>query len=226
MLGKKSVEQELSKSGLNTSGLVGSAYANVENAYGNNLASLQTSRDKAINDINRQLIDAEIEYSRQESELLADIENAKLEIQQYGNELAWNHYQDAITNYLNFENLDHSKYIDERDFNYQVSRDNVADEQWTQQFNYQKGRDQVADNQWTQEFNLAQKKNSNSGSSSSGSRSNSVVESFSGDDEPEAKDNADNNILKVGLRSAILGAYQAGKIDDNYAEQLFNKLGL
>ena len=61
MLGKKSVEQELSQAGLNTSGLVGSAYANVENTYGNNLANLQIARDNSIKDINNQLNDAQIQ---------------------------------------------------------------------------------------------------------------------------------------------------------------------
>lgn len=149
MLGKKSVEQQLSQAGLNTSGLLGSAYANVENAYGNNLATLQTNRDNSINDINEQLNNANIQYAIQENELLADIENAKLELQKYGDELAYQKYQDALNNYLTFANYD-----------------------------YQKDRDKVADSQWNKEYDLAlkqyelSKKNSTaSRSSSSGSRS-------------------------------------------------------
>ena len=148
MLGKKSVEQELSQAGLNTSGLVGSAYANVENAYGNNLATLQTARDQSINNINKQLNEAQLQYAKQENELLANIENAKLELQKYGNELAYKKYQDALTNYMNFANYDYSKAKDERDYNYQVERDKIAD------------------SQWQQEFDLAKKKSSSSGSSS------------------------------------------------------------
>lgn len=144
MLGKKSVEQELSQAGLNTSGLLGSAYANVENAYGNNLATLQTNRDISINDINEQVNNANIQYAIQESELLADIENAKLEIQKYGDELAYQKYQDALNNYLTFANYD-----------------------------YQKDRDKVSDSQWDKEYDLAlkqyelSKKNSTASSSSS-----------------------------------------------------------
>lgn len=147
MLGKKSVEQQLSQAGLNTSGLVGSAYANVENAYGNNLATLQTARDQSMNNINKQLNEAQLQYAVKESELLADIENAKLELQKYGNELAYKKYQDALTNYMNFANYDYNKAIDERDYNYQVERDKIAD------------------SQWQQEFDLAKKKSSSSGSS-------------------------------------------------------------
>lgn len=158
MLGKKSVEQELSQAGLNTSGLLGSAYANVENAYGNNLATLQASRDQSINNINKQLNEAQMQYAIQEKQLLSDIENAKLELQKYGNELAYKKYQDALSNYMSFANYDYNKAIDERDYNYKVGRDAVADEQWQKEFDmsnnqwqkeydYQLGRDKVSDSQ-------------------------------------------------------------------------------
>lgn len=151
MLGKKSVEQELSQAGLNTSGLLASAYSNVENAYGNNLATLQANRDNSINDINEQLNNANIQYAIQENELLADIENAKLELEKYGNELAYQKYQDALNNYMNFANYDYQKSVDDRNYNYQKYIDD-------RDYNYQVSRDKVADNQWQQEFNLAQKK--------------------------------------------------------------------
>lgn len=134
MLGKKSVEQELSRAGLNTSGLLGSAYANVENAYGNNLVGLQKSRDASVNDINKQLNEAQLQYSIKESELLSDIENAKLELQKYGNELAYQKYQDALNNYMTFANYDYNKAIDDRNYNYQVERDKVADSQWEREY--------------------------------------------------------------------------------------------
>lgn len=161
MLGKKSVEQELSQAGLNTSGLVGSAYANVENAYGNNLANLQTARDNSIKDINKQLNDAQIQYAMKESELLADIENAKLELQKYGNELAYKKYQDALNNYMNFANYDYNKLIDERNYNYQLGRDKVADEQWQKEYDFA-----------LRQYEDSLKKNSSSGSSRSSSGSN------------------------------------------------------
>lgn len=134
MLGKKSVAQQLSQAKLNTSGLVGSAYANVENAYGNNLTTLQGNRDNSINNINKQLNESNLQYAIQESKLLADIEDAKLELQKYGNELAYKKYQDALSNYLNFANYDRQKYTDDRDFNYQKERDAISDSQWQQEF--------------------------------------------------------------------------------------------
>lgn len=158
MLAKKQVAQQLSQAGLNTNGVVGTAYANVENAYGNNLASLQTSRDDSINDINKQLNEAQMQYAIKESELLGDIENAKLELQKYNNELAYQKYQDAIANYMNFANYDYTKATNDRDYNYQVQRDKVADEQWQK------------------EYELALKKASSSSSrSSSGTTTNSTL---------------------------------------------------
>lgn len=153
MLGKKNVEQQLSQAGLNTSGLLGSAYTNVENAYGNNLATLQNNRDNSINDINKQINETSMQYEIQRNQLLSDIENSKLELQKYGNELAYQKYQDALNNYMNFANYDYQKSVDDRNYNYQV------------------GRDKVADSQWQQEFDLAKKKSSSSGSSKSSSSS-------------------------------------------------------
>lgn len=168
MLGQKNVEQELSQAGLNTTGIVNSAYSNLENAYGNNLANLQTARDKSINDINKQVNDTNLQYAIKQSELLADIENAKLDLQKYGNELAYQKYQDALNNYMNFANYD-----------YQKEQDALAQSNWKKQyqqalaeFEYQKKQDALAQQNWLKEYALA-KKNSNSSASRSSSRSSS-----------------------------------------------------
>lgn len=168
MLGKKSVEQQLSQAGLNTSGLLGSAYANVENAYGNNLAALQTNRDNSINDINEQLNNANIQYAIQESELLADIENAKLELQKYGDELAYQKYQDALNNYLTFANYD-----------------------------YQKDRDAVADSQWNKEYDLALKQYELSKKNSTASSSGSSRSSSSRSSSSSSKTTSSGNTTKI-----------------------------
>ena len=164
MLGKKNVEQELSQAGLNTSGLVGSAYANVENAYGNNLATLQASRDKSIDSINKQLNESQLQYDIKENELLADIENAKLELQKYGNELAYKKYQDALSNYMDFTNYDYNKSISDRDYNYKLARDKVADDQWQKEYDLS-----------LRKYEDSKKSRSSGSSSGSSSRSSSGV---------------------------------------------------
>lgn len=178
MLGKKSVEQELSQAGLNTSGLLGSAYANVENAYGNNLATLQTNRDNSINDINEQLNNANIQYAIQESELLADIENAKLEIQKYGDELAYQKYQDALNNYLTFANYD-----------YQKDRDKVSDSQWDKEYDLALKQYELSKKNSTASSSGSSKSYSSSSSSSSNSSSSSKKNSFSNNSNSSNKSN-------------------------------------
>lgn len=158
MLGKKTAEQQLSQAGLDKTGTVASAYSSIENAYGNNLATLQANRDNSLQDINTQLNNAQLQYASQQSELLADIESAKLELQKYGNELAYQKYQDALTNYMNFANYDYTKSTNDRDYNYQVSRDNVADSQWQKEY-------ELA----LKEYELSKKNSTASSSSSSGS---------------------------------------------------------
>lgn len=229
MLARQNVKQQLSQAGLNTSGLVGSAYANVDNAYGNNLATLQKARDNSINNINKQLNDAQMQYAIQESELLADIENAKMELQKYGNELAYKKYQDALSNYMNFANYDYNKAKDERDYNYQLERDKVAD------------------NQWQQEFDLAKKKASSSGSGSSrssGYSSKNISKEFTGNDLSESAQRLLNDINRWKsyaekgstaykkfndtdyIRETININLENGNISRAEAEKLWNDLNL
>lgn len=205
MLGKKSVEQELSQAGLNTSGLVGSAYANVENTYGNNLANLQIARDNSIKDINNQLNDAQIQYAMKESELLADIENAKLELQKYGNELAYQKYQDALSNYMNFANYDYSKSKDERDYNYQVGRDKVSDEQWQKEYDLA-----------LQQYELSKKK-----ASSSGSSGGNIIGDFTGNDDIIQEATLSDSGQKL-LQTIQKGQSMSGGVVGNYISKQFS----
>lgn len=46
----------------------------------------------------------------------------------------------------------YGRFTDQRDFDYGMYRDDVADKQWQQQFDYGVSRDQVADSQWQQQF--------------------------------------------------------------------------
>lgn len=215
MLGKKNVAQQLSQARLNTSGLVGSAYANVENAYGNNLATLQGNRDNSINNINKQLNDSNLQYAIQESQLLADIENAKLELQKYGNELAYKKYQDALSNYMNFANYDYNKYNDDRNFN------------------YQKERDTIADRQWQQEFDLAKKKANSSGSSRSSSSKTGNKYTFSEDTYSkilnEAKNvfsSADRENRVSSLEDYLAQRVAEGTIDEQQTQSILKEIGI
>ena len=205
------------------------------------MANLQIARDNSIKDINNQLNEAQLQYAIKESELLSDIENAKLELQKYGNELAYKKYQDALTNYMNFANYDYNKTINERDYNYKLSRDKVADEQWQKEY----------------DFALQQYKDSKKKSSSSGSRGGSITGAFTGNDdiinnntiqEATLSDSGQKLLQTIqkgqSMNGGIVGNYvskqfnnknnlrnyiynQVGNtISENDAEILFNKLGL
>lgn len=50
------------------------------------------------------------------------------------------------------EAQDYNRYLDERNYNYQVGRDTVADEQWNKNFEYQQGRDTINDARYEQEW--------------------------------------------------------------------------
>ena len=218
MLGKKNVEQELSQAGLNTSGLVGSAYANVENAYGNNLATLQASRDKSIDSINKQLNESQLQYDIKENELLADIENAKLELQKYGNELAYKKYQDALSNYMDFTNYDYNKSISDRDYNYKLERDKVADDQWQKEYDLS-----------LRKYEDSKKSRSSGSSSGSSSRSSSGV--YGGFSNTTGNSNL-NNTTETTLSSSGENLYNTIKKGQsmsgwgvgNYLNKQFNNI--
>ena len=218
MLGQKSVGQELSQAGLNTSGVVGSAYDNLENTYGNSLANLQMNRDQSIKDINNQLNDTNLQYAIKQNELMGDIENAKLELQKYGNQLAYQKYQDALNNYMSFTNMD-----------YQKQQDALAQENWLKQyeqalkeFEYKKEQDAIAQQNWLKEFELAQKKTASS-SGSSGTVGGVKIDPIDPPSEDEQKVGASQFITDMNNSIATLKNVQ-NKSDSAQARENATKL--
>jgi len=176
MLGGQTLKQQLSQAGLNTSGIVASAYSNLENSYGNNLANLQTNRNDSLRDLDKQLNDSQLQYAIKENELLAEIENAKMELQKYGNELAYSRYQDALNNYLTFS-----------------------------QYEYQKERDKIADQQWQLNYDLSKKASATSSSrGSSSSKSSSKTTSNASNNVTFS--NANNNNSTSNTSSSSSGS--------------------
>ena len=210
MLAKKSIEQELSQRGLNTSGLVGSAYADIESAYGNNLATLQKSRDNSVNEIDKQLNENQLKYAIQENELLTNLENAKIELQKYNNQLAEQKYQNALNQYLNFANLDYNKSIDDRNYNYQT------------------GRDSIADSQWQQEFDFSKKKANSTGSSTSKTSSSSTDGKYTISDDKVNNNNqlqqeATPQELLAGMK-IVQGPNVVNNVYDSFSKKYFKNL--
>ena len=217
MLSKKSMEQQLSQAGLDKTGTVGSAYANIENAYGNNLASLQANRDKSIQNINQELNNTQLQYMAKENELLADIDNARLELQKYNNELSYNRYQDALQNYMDFANYDYTKSMNDRDYNYQVSRDKVSDSQWQKEYDLA-----------LKQYELSKKKATSSGSSGSTSSSRKSSSSSSsktfGDSTKTNTETTQNITLQDIIKGLqhVAGPGVSQKIYDKYSGKYFS----
>lgn len=210
MLSSKNVEQELTERGLNTSGLVGTAYANVENAYGNNLANLQKSRDTSIRDIDKQINSINSDYAIRQNELLTEVENAKMDLQKYGNELAYSRYQDAINNYLNFANADYTK-----------EQARIAQENYLREFEYQKEQDRLAQENWLKEYELSLKQLAKSNSRSSGGSSSYSSSGSLGSYSSDVNNNV-NNTLSENAKNwiASMNSIETSKGRKTSAEEL------
>ena len=105
-------------------------------------------------------------------------------------EQAYGRYRDGVSDY--YTELDrltedaryksedeYGKWIDDRNYKYQLDRDAVEDDQWERTFQYQKDRDAVADQQWKAQFDEAvrqynEKTTSSGGSGGSGGGSYSM----------------------------------------------------
>ena len=78
-------------------------------------------------------------------------------------ESAYGRYQDALSRYYaeldraqaaydNQRDYDYGKYQDQLNYQYQVDRDAVADQQWMDAFKHQQEQDRIAQEQWQKEY--------------------------------------------------------------------------
>lgn len=140
MLSQKDLKQALSQAGINTSSKVGTAYTSVNNAYNSALAGINQNRANSMRNIDNQVNSANLQYAQQEAQLLADIEAKRLDLQKYGNELAYSRYQDAIKNYSTYKELERA-----------VNASNLAEAEFEEQ-----KRQQAFQNEMTmKQYNLA-----------------------------------------------------------------------
>lgn len=97
MLSSKSLGQELSQAGLNTTGTVGTAYSNLENSYGENVNTINSDMSKAINNVNTSIADSNNNYDISSLQTTADQEKTLLALKQYIEEQVYGRYSDAYT---------------------------------------------------------------------------------------------------------------------------------
>lgn len=134
-------------------------------------------------------------------------------------------------------------------FDYNKQQNELDRQQWQQQFdynksiddrnyNYQVGRDQVVDSQWQKEFDLAKKKSSSSGDNSYTYKipeeqilepqitlSENAQRLLSGLTEYNVG-NTNDTALKEKARKLIYNDTEWGRIKDEEADYLFKQLGL
>lgn len=98
MLGGKTLNDQLQRLGLANSGYgVGQVLSN-ENTYGQNLNKLQTSKNTALSELDKNALTAENEYGATVSDIQSTAAKNKLNLDQYVNEQVNSKYQQAYEN--------------------------------------------------------------------------------------------------------------------------------
>lgn len=187
--------ENLAGQGLANSGYAETTMSRLYNTYQNNITStLNNARDlKADVDFQIQqarqngditLAQNALELYKQKMQLLTeeyDLRNNREQFlyQKEQDALAQSNWQQEFDyqkaqNDRNYEyQLSRDKVADDqwlKNYNYQKSRDKVSDKQWKKTFDYQKSRDKVSDSQWQKEYELSKKAKASSSRSSGGSR--------------------------------------------------------
>lgn len=106
MMSQKDMKQQLSQAGLSNTGVVGSAYGDLASNYAENLNTINANKSKTINDVNNNINSTNLDYAGKEQDLLADIENSRIEMNKYNNQLAQTQYQQAIDNYMKYKGIE------------------------------------------------------------------------------------------------------------------------
>ena len=122
-------------------------WQSLENSYDQQRQQSNESYDQAISQADRQMLSRGMGRSSYAGQTLANMQQKKIEAENQitGNQIA--DYQNRLTQ-LEQQELENERW--ERQFNYQQSRDTVADEQWQKQFNAQQ-------EQWKQQFEYNKK---------------------------------------------------------------------
>jgi hypothetical protein len=187
--------ENLAGQGLANSGYAETTQARMYNTYQNNItATLNNARQLKAD------VDFQIQQARQTGDITLaqnalQLFNQRMQLlsQEYDmrnnrEQFLYQKQQDALAQRNWQTEFDYNRSVNDRNYNYQISRDKVADtqwqknydyqksrdkvsdKQWNKTFNYQKSRDKVSDSQWQKEYELSKKAKASSSRSSEGSR--------------------------------------------------------
>lgn len=151
--------EQLFTQGLGNSGYAESTQTSLYNTYQKNITD-------TINTSNK--LKADFDFKIQQAMQNRDVQQAQYALEMYKQKMNLLTQEYDLKN--NKEQDLYNRGIDERNYNYQVGRDQVADSQWEKEYqqmlkenelaeqwrqknyDYQVGRDQVTDNQWQQQY--------------------------------------------------------------------------
>ena len=224
--------ENLAGQGLANSGYAETTMSRLYNTYQNNITStLNNARDLKA-DVDFQINQARqngditlaqnaLELYKQKMQLLTE----EYDLRNNREQFLYQKQQDALAQRNWQTEFDYQKAQNDRNYNYQVSRDKVSDKQWKKTFNYQKSRDKVSDSQWQKEYELSKKAKASSSRSSGGSRrsyttrkSSSSPTSINTDDgNTKLSKNAQNVLdnVKELLKETAKGGLTLGSIVTN-----------
>ena len=152
--------ENLAGQGLANSGYAETTMSRLYNTYQNNITStLNNARDLKA-DVDFQINQARqngditlaqnaLELYKQKMQLLTE----EYDLRNNREQFLYQKQQDALAQRNWQTEFDYQKAQNDRNYNYQVTRDRVADDQWLKNYNYQKSRDKVSDKQWNKTFN-------------------------------------------------------------------------
>lgn len=141
--------EQLWSQGLGKSGYAESTQTNLYNTYQKNITDTLNTAQKLKSDF-----DFAIQQARQNR----DLQGAQFALELYKQKMNLLTQEYDLKN--NKEEQLYNRGINERNYNYQVGRDKVADEQWNKSFDYQKSRDDVADRQYQEQFDYRKSRDS------------------------------------------------------------------
>lgn len=151
--------ENLASQGLGNSGYAETTQARLYNTYQNNItATLNNARDLKA-DVDFQINQARqngditlaqnaLELYKQKMQLLSE----EYDLRNNREQFLYQKSQDALAQSNWQQEFDYNRSVADRNYNYQISRDKVSDDQWLKNYNYQKSRDKVSDKQWQKTF--------------------------------------------------------------------------
>lgn len=202
----------LASQGLKNAGVAESTRTSIYNQYQKSITDNLNNLQKVSAEYDAQMAQVRSSADISKAEALSNMFLQQLDNIRYAYQLAEAQKQ-----------FEYQKTVDDRNYNYQLKRDDVLDTQWQKQFDYQKAmddrnynyqlqKDAILNNQWQQEFDLQKKKaSSSSGRSSSGkSTENSLIVSDTSNISSDNLSDEAKRLMVTGMNALKTGTKAAG----------------